>query len=572
MCDNCRDGKEEKTLVDLTIQAQMFLSCVKRTGEIFGAGHIIDVLRGSASQKIMKFGHETLSTYGIGKDHSSNQWRHLMRQLIQKDLLLYQYEHGSLKLTPKAWEVLRGKEPFFGRMDEPRKKNDKGRNAIQRPHADEATAFDPELFEALRKKRKALADEANLPPYAIFHDRTLQEMAATYPRNKEGMPALYGVGERKLEKYADAFLEIIREHLQTHPMPETPKPIQASEPATDSTPPENNGKRRYIVIGERFNQGRTIEELARDFNIQQNTVIEHLFRYRRKNRPLRKDVLINSLLPRDQQQAVFAAFARLGTKRLRPIFDDLNGTIPYDELKLLLLHYLTQDQNLPEDQKTFICLAASRKYSGYCIAGKEWMEGTVGPWLRPVSRQENGELSADIIRFDNGQQPQYLDIITIDAQGAQEHPYQRENILIAEERSWSRQGKFPVALLPDLVDDVASLWRNGYHSGPGLNDRVPEEVVRQIPESSLFLIRPNEFTILVSDDLDGRKKVRARFTYRDIPYLLSVTDPSIERAYLLRKQGEYQLNAEALYLTVSLGEPFNGYCYKLVAAIIMREE
>ncbi len=299
MCDNCRDGKEKKPLVDLTIQAQMFLSCVKRTGEIFGAGHITDVLRGSASQKIMKFGHEALSTYGIGKDHSTNQWRHLMRQLIQKDLLFYEYEHGSLKLTPKAWEVLRGKEPFFGRMDEPRKKNVKGRNAIQRPHADEATAFDPDLFEALRKKRKALADEANLPPYAIFHDRTLREMATTYPSNKEGMLALYGVGERKLEKYADAFLEIIREHLQTHPMPETPKPMQASEPATDPTPPENNGKRRYIVIGERFNQGRTIEELAREFNIQQNTVIEHLFRYRRKNRPLRKDVLINSRLPQD---------------------------------------------------------------------------------------------------------------------------------------------------------------------------------------------------------------------------------------------------------------------------------
>jgi ATP-dependent DNA helicase RecQ len=87
--------------------------------------------------------------------------------------------------------------------------------AAQRPRADEADSFDPDLFEALRKKRKALADEANLPPYAIFHDRTLREMALYCPRDREGLLSLYGVGKSKLEKYADAFLEIIREHRQT---------------------------------------------------------------------------------------------------------------------------------------------------------------------------------------------------------------------------------------------------------------------------------------------------------------------------------------------------------------------
>ena len=115
MCDNCQEGREEKALADLTIPAQMFLSCVKRTGEIFGAGHVVDVLRGSNSQKILKFGHEQLSTYGIGMDYSARQWRHLSRQLIQKGLLLHHYDHGSLKLTPKAWEVLRGEVAFLGK-------------------------------------------------------------------------------------------------------------------------------------------------------------------------------------------------------------------------------------------------------------------------------------------------------------------------------------------------------------------------------------------------------------------------------------------------------------------------
>ena len=225
MCDNCRDGNEGKSLVDLTIPTQMFLSCVKRTGEMFGAAHIIDVLRGSAAQKVLKFGHEVLSTYGIGKDYTTNQWRHLSRQLIQKGLLLYRYEHGSLKLTPKAWDILRGKEPFLGRLDEPRKEQGKKPSTAQGAQTDEMAAFDSELFEALRKKRKALANEANLPPYAIFHDRTLREMACVRPHSREELLAIHGVGQRQMEKYADAFLEIIQVHRQTHPISERGNPI-----------------------------------------------------------------------------------------------------------------------------------------------------------------------------------------------------------------------------------------------------------------------------------------------------------------------------------------------------------
>ncbi|MBW6486556.1 MAG: hypothetical protein K0B01_10460 [Syntrophobacterales bacterium] len=102
MCDNCRMGEAESVLVDLTIPAQMFLSRVKRTGEIFGAGHIVDVLRGSNSQKILKFRYERLSNYGIGTACSLKQWRHLSRQFIHKSLLLYDYEHGTTETGPNS--------------------------------------------------------------------------------------------------------------------------------------------------------------------------------------------------------------------------------------------------------------------------------------------------------------------------------------------------------------------------------------------------------------------------------------------------------------------------------------
>ena len=112
MCDICLKG--EKNLVDLTIPAQKFLSCVKRTGEMFGATHIVDVLLGSENQKVLKFGHQNLSTYGIGKDLPKEQWLHISRQLIQKGLLVQDDQYGSLKLTPKGIDVLRGTEKFLG--------------------------------------------------------------------------------------------------------------------------------------------------------------------------------------------------------------------------------------------------------------------------------------------------------------------------------------------------------------------------------------------------------------------------------------------------------------------------
>ncbi|MFA5180998.1 MAG: DNA helicase RecQ [Syntrophales bacterium] len=200
-CDNCLMDKKDR--VDITIPAQMFLSCVKRTGELFGAGHIIDVLRGSKSQKTLKFGHEELSTYGIGTRYTARQWRHLARQFAHQGLLTHELEHGSMKLTPKAWEVLRGKEPVMGRLEED------GAD-LRKVGKSEELDYDPALFERLRKKRKAIADEKGLPPFAVFHDRTLREMAAHLPRTREALGQIYGIGAAKIDKYGSIFLDIIR--------------------------------------------------------------------------------------------------------------------------------------------------------------------------------------------------------------------------------------------------------------------------------------------------------------------------------------------------------------------------
>jgi ATP-dependent DNA helicase RecQ len=227
MCDNCLS--EKKARVNVTIPAQQFLSCMKRTGEVFGAGHIIDVLRGSKAQNVLKRNHHELSTYGIGKEYSKKQWFHLSRQFIQKELIFQDMEFGSLRLTPKAWEVLRENQDVFARVEEEQKK--------QPQHEAADYIYDHDLFELLRQKRKKLADASNLPPYIVFPDKTLIEMATYFPQSREIMMELHGVGSVKFERYGQTFLDLICKHCQKHQIDEKSKhtitPVNTSAPKTN---------------------------------------------------------------------------------------------------------------------------------------------------------------------------------------------------------------------------------------------------------------------------------------------------------------------------------------------------
>jgi len=208
MCDNCLAG--ERKLVDITVPAQKFFSCVKRTDEVFGANHIIDVLRGSQSQKVLKFGHENLSTHGIGKEYSRKQWFHLARQFIQKGLMTQNAEYGGLKLTGKAYDVFKGSEIVLGILEEEHIEERKGKGR------ETEYEYDRVLFEKLRKKRKELADKAGIPPYVIFPDKTLIEMAAFSPWSEESLLHIHGVGPVKYKKYGTIFLDIIDGYCREH--------------------------------------------------------------------------------------------------------------------------------------------------------------------------------------------------------------------------------------------------------------------------------------------------------------------------------------------------------------------
>ncbi|MDS1135523.1 DNA helicase RecQ [Nitratireductor indicus] len=207
-CDTCANPPER---FDGTIAAQKALSCVYRTGERFGQAYIVSVLLGDEDERITRFGHDRISTYGIGKEHDQRTWRSILRQMIARGLFDVDLAgHGGLSISEGGRRFLKEKPVLMLRV--PRPAGSRGRKAVRSPAASVLDATDGALFKALREKRMEIAREQNLPPYVIFHDRTLVEMASRRPVSRAELAGISGVGEAKLDRYGAPFLEVIANH------------------------------------------------------------------------------------------------------------------------------------------------------------------------------------------------------------------------------------------------------------------------------------------------------------------------------------------------------------------------
>lgn len=210
-CGNCDTCAEPPELFDGTTATLKALSCIHRTGERFGQAYIAEVLLGVSSERISQAGHDRISTYGIGKEHDSRTWRAILRQLIALRLVDVDLTgHGGLSISEAGRQFLREKPALMLRVPtKPKAARTKGTRAETSTLLPES---DQPLFQALREKRTELARAQNVPPYVIFHDKTLIELAAARPASRSQMAKIPGVGEAKLDRYGAAFLEIIAEH------------------------------------------------------------------------------------------------------------------------------------------------------------------------------------------------------------------------------------------------------------------------------------------------------------------------------------------------------------------------
>ena len=327
-CDNCTSTPIE--LTDITLFAQKFLSCVKRADEKFGAGHITDILLGSKNEKVLRWGHDKLSTHGIGAELTKKQWMHLARQLLTMGYLKQGGEYRTLSLTARAVEALKKRETILSVLQEAERVQKKGKMKVE-------LEYNHALFAILRQKRKEMADEAGVPPYVIFSDRTLTEMAAYYPQSAESLLNISGVGQVKSHQYGGAFLEVLKLYCEKHGLKEK----QKERPREKS-----DSNRRYFIVGEAYNAGDSVESLMERYHVTAGTILDHLTRYLTAGNSLRNgDDLhrLTSATP-EQKLATFEAFDELSPTFLKPVYEKLNGDINYDELKILRMLYLVSHQ------------------------------------------------------------------------------------------------------------------------------------------------------------------------------------------------------------------------------------
>lgn len=329
MCDNCNSS--DKDLVDVTIPAQKFFSCIKRTNEIFGASYIIDVLRGSESIKITSNGHDKLSTYSIGREYTKKQWLFLAHQFIQQHLINTDNDFGSLKLTEKAIDVLKGNLSVTGKIKE---------DFEVQEEKQASENYDHLLFATLRIKRKEIADKLKLPPYVIFSDKSLMEMATYFPVTKKEMIRIHGLGEIKFEKYGNIFMNEIIDYCEKNNIKPNGNIIKPNSKIITS-----DKKKSHNSTGEKFNSDMSIMDIIQETKFKRSTILKHLLDFVEENKLQNPDLLLeDSRLSEKEIEKVIGIFNKIGSERLTPVYEALKEKIDYDELHLLRIYYLAKNK------------------------------------------------------------------------------------------------------------------------------------------------------------------------------------------------------------------------------------
>lgn len=317
-CGNCDNCRHPKPMQDWTIEAMKFLSCVARCKERFGMLHIIDVLRGAKKDKILQYEHDKLSTYGIGKDRTIDEWRMLGRSLLHQGLLEQTSDgYSVLKLNALSWQVMRKERTVSLAVPIVQK--------ITWEQGSEKAEEAEILLQKLRSLRKQLADEQSVPPYVIFHDSTLKLMVQAQPQNLVEFAKLSGVGSHKLAQYGEKFITEICAYRQE-------KGLQ-NKSANNNYISSPNSSSSYTELQtlQLHQQGLNIAQIAQKRNLSPATVSNHLEKLIEKNQP----VDLNQLVPLEHQQKIWQVLEVLGDISLTPIKEQLGESYTFDEIRLV---------------------------------------------------------------------------------------------------------------------------------------------------------------------------------------------------------------------------------------------
>jgi ATP-dependent DNA helicase RecQ len=336
-CDNCLEPQETW---DGTVAAQKALSCVYRTGQRFGVAYLIDVLLGKQTDRIARFRHDQLSTFGIGAELTQQQWHSVFQQLLARGLLSADIEHGSLKLTEESRTVLSGSQKIeFRKESKPRKKEKtpKVPKAAQPADAhrfeDYATQV---LWEELRNCRKRLASDQGVPPYIIFQDTTLIDMIRYRPQTLEELTFISGVGALKLERYGEIFLEVLQNHAVKYGLPDDLPPL----PRNSASPVQTSKVTKIVdtvtTTLEMVKQGLTVEEIAAKRELKPSTIYSHIATAIEEGKLNLHDALILSESEIRKIQDTVLSLPKEQQRFLRPLYEAMEGAYDFNILKCVL--------------------------------------------------------------------------------------------------------------------------------------------------------------------------------------------------------------------------------------------
>ncbi|QBG46940.1 DNA helicase RecQ [Verrucomicrobia bacterium S94] len=317
-CDICVGDVER---MDATVPAQKVMSAVYRSGERFGAAHIADIVVGANTARIRELGHDQLKTYGVGKDETKKYWRRMIDDLLAQECLVQDAERFSaLALTPKGKQVLFGKKKFEVIRQKAFQASDKTQVAGD---------YSRKLFDQLRAERQRLAQEEGVPPFVIFSDRTLREMALYFPDTPEQMAGISGVGAAKLDKYGDTFMTIIE-------MFKIRFPEEAEQRAVLQVPIKikKKKKRPGQTVRETLKMakaGHSLEGIAAVRDLTESTVAQHIETLLADGETLE----IEKLLPAETRQLCEELFGRMGGASLRSIIEASGNKVTYADLRVV---------------------------------------------------------------------------------------------------------------------------------------------------------------------------------------------------------------------------------------------
>lgn len=337
-CDNCSNCNDESELNNITVEAQKILSCIIHMKERFGTSFVAEVLKGSQNKRVIQFGFDRLSTYGLMKEYTLKEIKDMINVLIAEGYITAsEGQYPVVKISAKAIPVLKGEAEVWQK--------------IQKKQVNYKD--DDFLFELLRVLRKEISEEENVPPYVIFPDSALREMCSYLPTNRKAMLSIKGVGEIKFQNYGERFMKAISEYVSEHNIsPKNEDSLKSSSLYEDgsSSVPKNSHENEenqpsHSISFNMYQAGKTIQEIAKERNLTPVTIEKHIIRCGLEGCPVDWDTII----PQKYELMILETINNLGAEKLKPIKEALPDEISYFAIQAVLCKYKLKKLKIQAD-------------------------------------------------------------------------------------------------------------------------------------------------------------------------------------------------------------------------------